>query len=67
LAVADNARQLIENMFFNFDRYDLAEVGRYKMNQRLNIKTPLDKKHRVLRPEDLILVTKEIIRLNNCC
>jgi len=65
LAVADNARQLIENMFFNFDRYDLAEVGRYKMNQRLNIKTPLDKKHRVLRPEDLILVTKEIIRLNN--
>jgi len=65
LAVVDNAKQLIENMFFNFDRYDLAEVGRYKMNQRLNIKTPLDKEYRVLRSEDLISVVKEIIRLNN--
>lgn len=65
LAVADNAKQLIENMFFNFERYDLAEVGRFKMNQRLDIKTPLDKEHRVLRLEDLLLVVKEIIRMNN--
>ena len=65
LAVVDNARQLIENMFFNFDRYDLAEVGRFKMNQRLNKETPLDKKHRILYPDDLILIVKEIIRLNN--
>ncbi len=65
MAVADNAKQLIENMFFNFDRYDLAEVGRFKMNQRLNIKTSLDKQNRVLRLEDLLLVVKEIIRMNN--
>ena len=65
LAVVDNAKQLIENMFFNFDRYDLAEVGRFKMNQRLNIESPIDKKHRILHPEDLISITKEIIRLNN--
>jgi len=65
LAVVDNAKQLIENMFFNFDRYDLAEVGRYKMNQRLGKDYPLDKKHRILQPEDLVLIVKEIICLNN--
>jgi len=35
LATVDNARQLIENMFFNFERYDLSRVGRWKMGQRL--------------------------------
>ncbi len=65
LAVVDNAKQLIKNMFFNFDRYDLAEVGRFKMNQRLNKKTPIDKEHRILHLDDLILIIKEIIRLNN--
>ena len=36
LATVDNARSLIEAMFFNFDRYDLSEVGRYKFSQRLH-------------------------------
>jgi DNA-directed RNA polymerase subunit beta len=65
LAAVDNARQLIENMFNNFERYDLSEVGRYKLNQRLGIKTSLDKEFRILRKEDLILIIKEIIKLNN--
>ena len=65
LATVDNAKQLIENMFLNFDRYDLAEVGRFKMNQRLGVNLPIDKEHRILHPEDLILIIKEIIRLNN--
>ncbi|MFZ5559428.1 MAG: DNA-directed RNA polymerase subunit beta [Patescibacteria group bacterium] len=65
LAAVDNARQLIENMFKNFERYDLSEVGRYKLNQRLGIKTSLSKEHRILRKEDLILIIKEIIKLNN--
>ncbi len=65
LAVLDNAKQLIESMFFDFDRYDLAEVGRYRMNQRLNLKVPLDKEHRVLSAQDIIDVMKEIIILNN--
>lgn len=38
LATADNARSLIQSMF-GFDRYDLAEVGRYKFNQRLGLET----------------------------
>jgi len=65
LATIDSARQLIENMFFNFERYDLAEVGRFKMNQRLEMKTPLDKKNRIIKAEDLIAIVREIIKLNN--
>lgn len=65
LAVVDNAKQLIDNMFFNFDRYDLGEVGRFKMNQRLGADVRLDKDHRILRTADLVLIIKEIIRLNN--
>ncbi|PJE57773.1 MAG: DNA-directed RNA polymerase subunit beta [Candidatus Portnoybacteria bacterium CG10_big_fil_rev_8_21_14_0_10_38_18] len=65
LAAIDNAKQLIGNMFNNFERYDLSEVGRYKLNQRLGIKTLLNKENRILRKEDLVLIIKEIIKLNN--
>lgn len=64
LATIDSAKQLIEAMFFSFERYDLAKVGRYKLNQRLGIQTPLTREHRIFRPEDLVLIIKEIIRLN---
>lgn len=62
LATADNARSLITAMFFNFQRYDLSEVGRYKLNQRLNI---ANRNGHILTKEDLVAVIKEIIRLNN--
>jgi DNA-directed RNA polymerase subunit beta len=65
LAAIDNAKHLIENMFKNIDRYDLSEVGRYKLNQRLDIKTPVGKEHRILRKEDLVLIIKQIVKLNN--
>ena len=65
LATFDNARSLIQAMF-STERYDLAEVGRYKFNQRLNIdKSPKIPKNRILSAGDLISVIKEIIRLNN--
>ncbi len=63
LPTFDNARDLLNNMFFRLDRYDLAKVGRYKINQRLNLNIPLDK--RFIQLEDLIAAFKEIIRLNN--
>ena len=65
LATADNAKQLIEGMFFKFDRYDLGKVGRHKMNQRLNIDLEDSVANRVFQPSDLVLTVKEIIRLNN--
>jgi DNA-directed RNA polymerase subunit beta len=65
LASDENAKQLIESMFFNFNRYDLGKVGRYKMNIRLGMKAEDSKENRILRIEDLVAAIKEIIRLNN--
>jgi len=71
LVTSDTAQDLIFNMFFNFDRYDLSKVGRWKTWQRLPQLAPLKKdreiakEERVLKLEDLIEVMKEIIRLNN--
>ncbi|MBU3965638.1 DNA-directed RNA polymerase subunit beta, partial [Patescibacteria group bacterium] len=65
LATVDNARQLVEGMFFNFERYDLGAVGRYKTNQRLGINLPTDPKHRVFQVSDLVKTIKEVILLNN--
>ena len=63
LATVDNARSLIDAMFFNFDRYDISEVGRYKFNQRLDF--PKNHDSRLLDLADMVAVVKEIIRLNN--
>ena len=68
-ATPDTARELIENMFFNFERYDLSKVGRWRMEQRLpELKLgtkEMSVKDRILKREDVIAVIKEIIRLNN--
>src|SRR3989344_2378469 len=65
LATVDNARSLLENMFYNFKRFDFSRVGRYKINKRLNIDIPNTTKNRVMRLEDLVAIIAEIIRLNN--
>ena len=68
LATSDNARQLIHSMFFNFDRYDLGTVGRYKFNLRFGLATDKGtvepKENRILTKEDLVLIVREVIRLN---
>lgn len=64
LASVDNARQLIHSMFFRFDRYDFGRVGRYKLNRRFSLDLANKKENRVLRKEDLLLIVKEVIRLN---
>ncbi len=65
LATPESARQLIEAMFFDFRRYDLGKVGRYKLNKKLNLNVPVDKEHRVLSLSDVVAVISEIILLNN--
>jgi len=80
LVTPDTAQDLIFNMFFNFDRYDLSKVGRWKTWQRLpdiapakkparitdaNVDKEVTKEDRTLKIEDLSEVIKEIIRLNN--
>ncbi len=65
LATAENAKQMIDSMFFNFEKYDFGSVGRYRLNQRLDVELPDREENRVLLREDLIAIIKEIIRLNN--
>ena len=65
LATVENARSMIERMFFDFKRFDYSRVGRYKINQRLGIDLPNTTENRVFQLSDLISIIKEIIRLNN--
>ena len=65
LATVDNARSLIENMFYNYKRFDFSRVGRYKINKRLSLDIPNTAENRVMRLEDLQAIVAELIRLNN--
>ncbi|HLC93781.1 MAG TPA: DNA-directed RNA polymerase subunit beta [Patescibacteria group bacterium] len=63
--VLENARALVESMFFNKRRYSLGEVGRFKLNQVLGLNIPNDPEHRLLQLEDLIKIIAKIIEINN--
>ncbi len=65
LATVDNARSLLENMFYNFKRFDFSRVGRYKINKRLDLDVQNVAENRVMRLEDLVAIVAEIIRLSN--
>ncbi len=59
----DNADSLLQSLLFNARRYDLAKVGRYKLNKRLGLDVAIDK--RVLTNEDLVKIVEQMIVLNN--
>ena len=59
----ENAQNLLDNLFFNPRRYDLGKVGRYKLNRRLDLDIPLDK--RTLTREDIISVVRTMLQINN--
>ena len=63
----DNATTMLENLFFNDRRYDLARVGRYKLNERLHREKSDGARpdSRILTREDLIEIIREMIRLGN--
>ncbi len=73
----ENARSLLESLLFNARRYDLAKVGRYKLNKNLwertrgheqqssRITPPPDMKVRVLFPGDIYRIIEQLILLNN--
>ena len=58
-----SARDVINNLFFSEKRYDLGEVGRYRINRKLNLSTDMDV--RVLTHEDIIEIIKYLIELIN--
>ncbi len=59
----ETARSMIEKLFFSDKRYDLGDVGRYRINRKLNLDTPMDVK--VLTREDIICIVKYLIELVN--
>ena len=59
----ETARGIIDKLFFSDKRYDLGEVGRYKINRKLNLNLPIEKK--TLTKEDIILIIKYLVRLTN--
>ena len=58
-----SAREVIQNLFFSDKRYDLGEVGRYRINRKLGLDTDMDV--RVLTKEDIIEIIKYLIQLIN--
>ncbi len=59
----ETARGVIDKLFFSDKRYDLGEVGRYRINKKFGIDIPMD--IRVLTKEDMILIIKYLIELIN--
>jgi DNA-directed RNA polymerase subunit beta len=56
-----NAKALLKRLFFDPKRYDLGRVGRYKINQKLDLKVDLE--NRVLESSDVVAATKYLVRL----
>lgn len=68
----EGAKQLIDGMLFSFSKYDLSEVGRYKLQMRLYgasseelLHSDIRMSQRLLNKEDIVRIVKEIIRLND--
>ena len=59
----ETARGIIDKLFFSDKRYDLGEVGRYKINRKLGLNYPIEKK--VLTKEDIIAIIKYLVLLTN--
>ncbi len=63
--VLDNAQELLRTMFFDYRRYSLERVGRYKMNKKLGVSVSTDREHWVLTKEDIIGSLRYLIGLSS--
>ena len=59
----ETARGIIEKLFFSDKRYDLGEVGRYKINKKLNLE--IDEENKVLTKDDIIAIVRYLVQLIN--
>ena len=62
-ATLDNARQFLEEQLFDQRHYDLERVGRYKLNQKLDLDVPIP--HRTVTKSDIIRLLRRMIQINN--
>ena len=60
---AENARNLLDTLFFGERRYDLGRVGRYKVNKRLDFADRVEQ--RTLRSADIVAIVRKMIEINN--
>jgi len=65
LATPENAKQLIDGLFFDFKKYDMGTIARYKLNRRFKTNVPSDEEHRVFQVKDFTEILRELVRLNN--
>jgi len=62
-ATLENAREFLEEQLFDQRHYDLERVGRYKLNQKLDLKVPIP--HRNVTKEDIVRLVRRMIQINN--
>ncbi|MBU1031426.1 DNA-directed RNA polymerase subunit beta [Patescibacteria group bacterium] len=62
--VLDNAKALLDGMFFNGRRYSLSKVGRFKINKRLSLDVPNTSENWILMKDDIIATLKYLIKLS---
>ncbi|HEX6269595.1 MAG TPA: DNA-directed RNA polymerase subunit beta [Anaerolineales bacterium] len=62
-ATLENARQFLEEQLFDQRHYDLERVGRYKLNQKLDLSVPIP--HRTVTKNDVIRLVRRMIQINN--
>jgi DNA-directed RNA polymerase subunit beta len=61
----DNAREFMQQQLFDQRRYDLERVGRYKLNQRLELDELIPRTHRTITKRDIIALLRHMIQINN--
>ncbi len=61
--ILENAYETVNNLFFNNNRYSLADVGRYKINKKLGLNLEISKENHLLTKTDLIATIKYLINL----
>ena len=64
-ATLDNAREFLETQLFDQRHYDLERVGRYKLNQKLDLQKRVDLTHRTISKWDIINLARRMILINN--
>lgn len=63
--VLENAKNMLNGMFFNNRRYDLTRVGRFKINKKLKLDVPNTKENWILKNDDIIAALRYLIGLQN--
>lgn len=63
MATPENAKSLIESMFFDFKRYDLGPIARHKLNKRFGVDLPNNPEGRIFQKADFAAIIRNLVRL----